>query len=90
MNKCWICFDDVFAPTNMCECESKYAYVHNECLEKWIVSSNNMNCKFCKTEYKLSIINRFYNYKSIFYKKCTLCYNIFHEFGEYCIDHRII
>lgn len=48
---CRICLDegDLIQP---CNCTGTTAYVHEECLIKWLAVSNRTDCEICKFEYE--------------------------------------
>lgn len=48
---CRICLDegDLIQP---CNCTGTTAYVHEECLIKWLAISNRTDCEICKFEYE--------------------------------------
>ncbi|XP_071820116.1 uncharacterized protein [Apostichopus japonicus] len=59
---CWICYDgdnqDAGPLIQPCCCSGDVAYVHHECLRKWLLESVDdseaSHCKVCKTPYQLS------------------------------------
>lgn len=56
INHCFICFDTDLCkgiPIRSCSCSS--AYVHRECLDKWIKTSNKDHCIVCKYQYKYKL-----------------------------------
>lgn len=48
---CRICLEegDLIQP---CNCTGTTAYVHEECLLKWLTTSNRSDCEICKYEYE--------------------------------------
>ena len=49
---CRICLDegDLIQP---CDCTGTTAYVHEECLLKWLAVSDRKDCEICKFEYEI-------------------------------------
>lgn len=60
--ECWICYDAENATSGPliqpCCCTGDVAYVHHECLRKWLLESveesESSHCKVCKTPYQLT------------------------------------
>lgn len=51
---CRICYDD--EPNNLiqpCNCAGSAAFVHKECLLKWLETSGRTNCEICHFEYDI-------------------------------------
>lgn len=71
---CRICLDegDLISP---CLCAGTSAFVHEECLIKWLNMSGRTDCEICKYEY---------NYEEVEEIKCTLCPY------WYCCDRRSV
>ena len=53
ISECWIC-RQISNKTNFCNCDNDYSYCHLSCLEEWVNTSSNIQCKFCNSYYKLS------------------------------------
>merc|ERR1712096_25524 len=49
---CYICLDEndykFVAP---CNCEGDLKYVHEDCIEKWILTHETDTCRICSSEY---------------------------------------
>ena len=56
---CRICLDDVVEEERKryCNCSGSNAYVHFECLEKWIRGNNyKRECEICKSNYRFNYV----------------------------------
>ncbi|XP_038063823.1 uncharacterized protein LOC119734397 isoform X2 [Patiria miniata] len=59
--ECWICYDhqrtDAGPMIQPCECKGDVAYVHHECLKRWLMESADnpeaLQCKVCQSKYQL-------------------------------------
>ena len=49
---CRICLEpgDLIQP---CDCKGSSAYVHKECLDRWLKTSKRTNCEICLFEYEI-------------------------------------
>ena len=54
---CYICQDTCSDYKKKCNCEGYISYIHEECLLEMIYKTNNYNCYFCDSEYKLNLKN---------------------------------
>ena len=52
-NLCWICRENMRNEEHrsFCNCEGFISYVHYDCLNEWIQTSNKTQCDFCHYEY---------------------------------------
>ena len=52
-NLCWICRENMRSEEqrSFCNCEGFISYVHYDCLNEWIQTSNKTQCDFCNYEY---------------------------------------
>lgn len=56
---CRICLQSDGTLIEPCACKGSVAFIHSDCLEKWIkVKKNSTFCELCKTNYKLN--SKFY------------------------------
>lgn len=62
MHICWICKNKCLSQNTICNCKNEISFVHENCLIKWIIASNNLKCRFCNSNYKLSNINVIFLY----------------------------
>lgn len=64
---CRICLEDgnLIQP---CNCSGTAAYVHEECLVKWLQISERSDCEICKFEYSFSEVEERVNIR------CPICY----------------
>jgi len=62
MHICWICKNKCLSKNTICNCKNEISFVHENCLIKWIMESNNLKCRFCNSNYKLSNINVIFLY----------------------------
>ena len=51
MQSCRICFDEGEDLLTPCACKGSAAYIHSECLGRWLEISNKTTCDICKTPY---------------------------------------
>ena len=67
---CRICLEggDLISP---CNCSGTSAFVHEECLVRWLRTSKRTNCEICLYEYEIVEVRR---------KKCRCCPRV--EFSE--------
>ena len=79
-NECSICFDDLDNDNDNPKKELHCGHVfHKSCIDPWLTT--NFTCPYCRTcennidcywlwlkPYKLSFLNKYYNYKLVFYK----------------------
>ena len=56
---CWICYESIYFRTNRCKCVVDISFVHDKCLDKYIMVSTQSICRFCKTEYRFSVTKYF-------------------------------
>ena len=66
-NDCWICYDsthdhDLISP---CMCKGDVAFVHHECLRRWLQTEETKHCSVCN--YKYQIRKRFNQGLDIFF-----------------------
>ena len=45
--ECWICKEIVERHIRFCDCNGYISYVHKECLNKWLITSQKTRCDFC-------------------------------------------
>lgn len=55
-NDCWICYDsthdhDLISP---CMCKGDVAFVHHECLRRWLQTEETKHCSVCNYKYQIS------------------------------------
>ncbi|XP_033643629.1 uncharacterized protein LOC117303515 [Asterias rubens] len=59
--ECWICYDphrtDSGPMIQPCQCKGDVAYVHHDCLKRWLMESADnpeaLHCTVCKSQYQL-------------------------------------
>ncbi|OTF73278.1 E3 ubiquitin-protein ligase MARCH8-like protein [Euroglyphus maynei] len=51
-------FDDPYFLITPCYCTGTLQYVHHNCLQQWIRSSNHRYCELCKYNFKLKTKNK--------------------------------
>ena len=90
MYKCWICLDIIKNPKKICNCFNNFSYAHKKCIERWVLYSNNITCKFCSSKYEISYSTYFEYQKKKFIKLFKYYLYKFNIFCEYCIDNRVI
>ena len=88
MYNCWICFDPINTQ-KLCNCRNDYSYAHKKCIEKWVLYNNNINCKFCNNNYKISNIIYYRYIINKFIDRIKYFYNIFNAYSEYMLENRL-
>lgn len=55
-NDCWICYDPSHDSDliNPCKCKGDVAFVHHECLRRWLKAEENKKCSVCNYEYQIT------------------------------------
>ena len=58
INECYICKEPMTANEykHYCDCEGYISWVHNECLNTWLNTSQRTECEFCENEYRYEYI----------------------------------
>ncbi|CAJ1029720.1 RING-variant domain containing protein, putative [Leishmania lindenbergi] len=56
--ECWICFDSTSIPSNpivthRCRCRGSVGYVHQKCIDRWVIQQRNRACRSCGASYQL-------------------------------------
>ncbi|KPI90686.1 putative Zn-finger domain protein [Leptomonas seymouri] len=56
--ECWICFGTLSTPANpivthRCRCRGSVGFVHEKCINKWVIQERNLACHICGAEYRL-------------------------------------
>ncbi|KPA80541.1 putative Zn-finger domain protein [Leptomonas pyrrhocoris] len=56
--ECWICFDSNNTPadpivTHRCRCRGSVGFVHQRCIDKWVIQKHNNTCRSCGAVYRL-------------------------------------
>jgi hypothetical protein len=56
--ECWICFDTRTLPTNpmvshRCRCRGSVGFVHQKCIDRWVIQQHNRTCVSCGATYRL-------------------------------------
>ncbi|CBZ23863.1 putative Zn-finger domain protein [Leishmania mexicana MHOM/GT/2001/U1103] len=56
--ECWICFDPTSTPlnpivTHRCRCRGSVGYVHQKCIDRWVIQQRNRTCRSCGAPYQL-------------------------------------
>ncbi|CAJ1990649.1 Zn-finger domain protein [Leishmania donovani] len=56
--ECWICFDPTSTPlnpivTHRCRCRGSVGYVHQKCIDRWVIQQRNRACRSCGASYQL-------------------------------------
>lgn len=89
-NMCWICLTYDNKEVTICNCKNDFGIAHQMCFGKFIATSKETRCRFCKNEYiislKLSLIIKFY------YMCDTIEYlwEIYKKTNELVLDHNLI
>ncbi|CDW73967.1 e3 ubiquitin-protein ligase march2-like [Stylonychia lemnae] len=55
---CRICFGSRGPLIEPCDCKGSMAYVHTQCLQKWLQSKNTMQCELCHFQIKSQLTLR--------------------------------
>lgn len=56
--ECWICFDGTATPhnpivTQRCRCRGSVGFVHQKCIDSWVIHQRNRACQSCGQTYRL-------------------------------------
>ncbi|KAG5474117.1 hypothetical protein CUR178_04228 [Leishmania enriettii] len=56
--ECWICFDTTNISSNpivtrRCRCRGSVGYVHQRCINRWVIQQRNRACRSCGASYRL-------------------------------------
>ena len=52
---CWVCYESIYFRTDRCQCVGDISFIHNKCLDEYIMMSKQSICRFCKTKYHYSV-----------------------------------
>ena len=59
---CRICLEGEGNLINVCNCKGTMAFVHKECIEMWInttnIVENQKKCQICKSEFNFNLIEK--------------------------------
>eukprot|EP00057_Strongylocentrotus_purpuratus_P009336 XP_011663810.1 PREDICTED: uncharacterized protein LOC582261 [Strongylocentrotus purpuratus] len=86
--ECWICYDrdnpDLGPLITPCTCKGDVAFVHHECLRRWMLELDDspelIKCKVCKNTYDLKQ-GKVHLYQGLSSRDATFCFLAFFAMG---------